>query len=47
MTEAGQRSKPHAAQARTSKMSTCLMKREAHRVAFACLVYLVCLVEPD
>jgi len=24
-----------------------LVKREAHLVAFVCLVYLVCLVEPD
>jgi len=41
MTEAGQRSEPHVAQAFTSQMSTCLVKREAHLVAF------VCLVEPD
>jgi hypothetical protein len=47
MTETGQRSGLHAAQARTSQMSTYIVKREAHRVAFACLVYLVCLVEPD
>jgi len=47
MTEAGQRSEPHAAQTRPSQMSTYLVKREARRVAFVCLVYLVCLVEPD